>query len=99
MPGESDEGISFLDAVMSSGDPDWSDPGLAVAIEDTIEDLMGQLHDPVDRRIAVARMRGESLSEIASQLGLSKTSVHLRLERIQGLWRNRLSQLEESAGT
>jgi RNA polymerase sigma factor (sigma-70 family) len=61
-------------------------PELAAQMAEEYERLLGVLGDEVLRRVAVWRMEGHSVEEIASKLPCSPRSVKRRLHVIRILW-------------
>ena len=83
--GESEEG-SLLEQVLSR-EPD---PALAAEVAERCRHLLRTLHDPELEAVALARMEGHSVEEIAGQLGYAARSIKRKLQLIRGLWEKEL---------
>jgi RNA polymerase sigma factor (sigma-70 family) len=83
--GESEEG-SLLEQVLSR-EPD---PALAAEVAERCRHLLRTLHDPELEAVALARMEGYSVEEIAGQLGYAARSIKRKLQLIRGLWEKEL---------
>lgn len=79
----------------SSEDADWAleqmeasgpSPAEAAALAEGLELRLRSLGDPTLRRVALARMEGRTVEEIAVELGCVARSVERKLERIRSRW-------------
>jgi DNA-directed RNA polymerase specialized sigma24 family protein len=61
-------------------------PELAAQAAEEYERLLGKLGDDTLRRVAILKMEGDSLEEIAQRIGYGLRSVHRKLDRIRALW-------------
>jgi DNA-directed RNA polymerase specialized sigma24 family protein len=61
-------------------------PELAVQMTEEYERLLALLGDDVLRRVAVGRMEGHSVEEIAAQIPCSPRSVKRKIQLIRTLW-------------
>jgi DNA-directed RNA polymerase specialized sigma24 family protein len=62
-------------------------PEFAVQVAEECQRLLAKLPDADLRTIAVLRMEGHTVEEIAAQLGRSPRTVGLKLQLIRALWR------------
>jgi DNA-directed RNA polymerase specialized sigma24 family protein len=79
--GDSDS-VNVLDQLVSS-DPT---PQFACQIAEEFQRLLASLEDETLRTIAVARMEGESIEEIASRMNCVPRTVLRKLDRIRTIW-------------
>ena len=77
-----DDASGVLAAVLAR-DPD---PALAAEVAEECDRLLGALADPDLRRVAVLRMDGHGVDEIAAQVGCAPRSVKRKLQLIRGIW-------------
>jgi RNA polymerase sigma factor (sigma-70 family) len=63
-------------------------PELAAEMTEEYERLLGLLGNEVLRRVAVWRMEGHSVEEIAAQLGCAPRSIKRKLHVIRNLWKH-----------
>jgi DNA-directed RNA polymerase specialized sigma24 family protein len=77
-----DEDVPLLERVLSR-EPT---PELAVQVAEECERLLRRLKDPELERVALARMEGHSVEEIAEQLGYAPRSIKRKLQLIRSLW-------------
>lgn len=63
------------------------DPALAAEITDQCDLLLAALHDPELRRIALLRMDGYSVEEVAGKVGYAPRSVKRKLKLIRSIWK------------
>lgn len=61
-------------------------PDLAAEVADECRRLLDALPDPVLQKIAVAKMEGYTIPEIAGKLGLAVATVERKLHRIRQTW-------------
>lgn len=80
-------GISSVSAEMNTAD-------LNAELEEACETLLDQLDDVQLRQIAVMRMDGFLVDEIAERLGLSKRATERRLQLIRRIWTESAEQPE-----
>jgi DNA-directed RNA polymerase specialized sigma24 family protein len=78
--GESGSGV--LEAVFSR-EPD---PGLAAEVAEECDRLLAALGDPDLRTVALLRMDGHSVEEVADRLGCAPRSVKRKLQLIRAIW-------------
>jgi DNA-directed RNA polymerase specialized sigma24 family protein len=62
------------------------DPALAAEVADECDRLLTALTDPELRRVAVLRMDGHSVDEVAVALGCAPRSVKRKLQLIRTIW-------------
>lgn len=62
------------------------DPQLAAEVADECERLLSALGDPALRRIALLRMDGHSVNEVAAVVGCAPRSVKRKLQLIRSIW-------------
>jgi DNA-directed RNA polymerase specialized sigma24 family protein len=62
------------------------DPGLAAAVAEECDRLLAALGDPELRRVAVLRMDGYSVDEVAARVGCAPRSVKRKLQLIRAIW-------------
>ena len=84
---EKSEEDSLLEQVLSS-EPD---PAFAAEVAERCQHLLRMLHDPELEAVALARMEGSSVEEIAGQLGYASRSIKRKLQLIRGLWEKELT--------
>ena len=58
----------------------------AAQYAEEVQRRLASLADPVLRRIAIMRMDGFKIAEIARELGVVRSTVDRKLEAIRGLW-------------
>jgi DNA-directed RNA polymerase specialized sigma24 family protein len=63
------------------------DPALAAEMAELLERLLAILPDPLLWQVAVLRMEGHAIDEIAERIGRSNKTVDRRLDLIRRLWR------------
>jgi DNA-directed RNA polymerase specialized sigma24 family protein len=61
-------------------------PDLAAAFADECRHRLGQLPGDDLRRVALARLGGDSVAEVADRLGLSRRAVERKLRLIRQVW-------------
>jgi DNA-directed RNA polymerase specialized sigma24 family protein len=62
------------------------DPALAAELADECDRLLSALGDPELRRVAVLRMDGHSVEEVAAAVGCAPRSVKRKLALIRAVW-------------
>jgi DNA-directed RNA polymerase specialized sigma24 family protein len=77
-----DDGSGVLEEVLSR-EPD---PLLAAEVADECDRLLAALKDPELRRIAVLRMDGHSVDEVAVKIDVAPRTVKRKLNLIRGIW-------------
>ena len=77
-----DMGSAVLDEVVSR-EPE---PALAVEVAEECERLLSLLGDAELRRVAVLRMDGHSVEEVAAKIGCAPRSVKRKLQLIRDIW-------------
>jgi DNA-directed RNA polymerase specialized sigma24 family protein len=65
------------------GEPD---PALAAEVAEECERLLGALGDADLKRVAVLRMDGHSVEEVAERIGCAPRSVKRKLQLIRSIW-------------
>jgi DNA-directed RNA polymerase specialized sigma24 family protein len=61
-------------------------PEFAVEVAEQCGQLFDRLNDLVLQRVALAKMEGYTLDEIASQIGVTRRTVQRKLDRIASIW-------------
>ena len=77
-----DAGSGVLEEVLGQ-EPD---PALAVEVAEECERLLAVLADPELRRVALLRMDGHSVEEVAAAVGCAPRSVKRKLQLIRDIW-------------
>ena len=77
-----DTGPAALEEVVAR-DPD---PALAAEVAGECERLLAALGDPDLRRVALLRMDGYSVEEVAGRVGCAPRSVKRKLQLIRSIW-------------
>lgn len=67
-------------------------PDFLVALDEEYQYLLQLLRDDGLRRVAIARVEGYTVAEIAQQLTMSRRAVERKLQLIRGRWANQLSE-------
>jgi DNA-directed RNA polymerase specialized sigma24 family protein len=62
------------------------DPALAAELAEECDRLLAALGDPDLRRVALLRMDGHSVEEVADQVGCAPRSVKRKLQLIRAIW-------------
>lgn len=62
------------------------DPGLAAEVAEEFERLLARLKDPELRQVALLRMEGHSVEDVASAIGCAPRSVKRKLQLIRVIW-------------
>ena len=62
------------------------DPALAAEVAEECDRLLAALGDPELRRVAVLRMEGYSVDELAGRVGCAPRSVKRKLQLIRSIW-------------
>lgn len=62
------------------------EPALAAEVAEECDRLLGALADPELRRVALLRMDGHSVDEVAAKVGCAPRSVKRKLQLIRGIW-------------
>jgi DNA-directed RNA polymerase specialized sigma24 family protein len=62
------------------------DPGLAAELAEECDRLLAALGDPELKRVALLRMDGHSVEEVAEQVGCAPRSVKRKLQLIRQIW-------------
>ncbi len=89
--GEGDDAYGGIDDV---ADPAQS-PAMVAEFENSCQHLLDQLDDDVLRTVALLRLEGYSVSEIATRLDCAKRSIERRLNLIRTIWQS----VEENEST
>lgn len=84
--GQDSEGDGWLGEVLSR-EPD---PAFAAIAADEHRQLMETLPDDELRTVALMRMQGQGIAEIASRLGYVERSIKRKLQLIRELWEREL---------
>jgi DNA-directed RNA polymerase specialized sigma24 family protein len=58
----------------------------AAALVEALEERLRSLPDPTLRRVALLRMEGRTLGEIAAELGCVTRTVERKIDRIRDRW-------------
>jgi RNA polymerase sigma factor (sigma-70 family) len=91
MTGESGRGLGLhLDQMIS----DQPTPELLVMMEEEQRRLLGLLRDDRLRSIAVARIEGYTVAEIAANLAVSTRSIERKLQLIRNAWTKEFVSVE-----
>ncbi|HEX6963812.1 MAG TPA: ECF-type sigma factor [Lacipirellula sp.] len=61
-------------------------PEFLVMLDEQMQRLLGLLRDDVLRRIAIARIEGYTVQEIAQSIGISDRSIERKLQLIRKAW-------------
>lgn len=69
-------------------------PDFLVMLEEQSKRLLGLLHDEQLRSVAVSRIEGYTVPEIAAHLDLSTRSVERKLQRIRQIWARELAYVD-----
>jgi DNA-directed RNA polymerase specialized sigma24 family protein len=72
-------------------------PAFLAQAGEACENLLGALGDETLRNIAILKMQGFTIEEIAAQTGCTKRAVERRLEIIRRTWREELAKTEVEA--
>ena len=62
------------------------DPGLAAGLAEECDRLLAALDDPELKTVALLRMDGHSVEEVAEQVGCAPRSVKRKLQLIRQIW-------------
>ncbi|KLU01651.1 MULTISPECIES: ECF-type sigma factor [Rhodopirellula] len=81
-----DSGRAGLEQFAGRGESDNAPPDLRLELAEACEKLLDDLPDEQLREIAVMRMDGFLVDEIATKLGVSKRAVERRLQLIRKTW-------------
>ncbi len=81
-----DSGRAGLEQFAGRGESDNTPPDLRLELAEACERLLDDLPDEQLREIAVMRMDGFLVDEIATKLGVSKRAVERRLQLIRKTW-------------
>jgi DNA-directed RNA polymerase specialized sigma24 family protein len=88
--GSEDGGQFTLDALVG----DEPTPEFVAMLEEETQQLLGALRDDLLRKVALARIEGYTVPEIAQMLSISTRSVERKLKLIRSSWANYRSELE-----
>jgi DNA-directed RNA polymerase specialized sigma24 family protein len=80
--GAADDGPEVLEEVLGR-EPD---PGLAAEMAEECDRLLGALGDADLRQVALLRMDGHSVEEVAEKVGCAPRSVKRKLQLIRSIW-------------
>lgn len=72
-------------------------PEFLVSLEEQNERLLGRLRDDKLRKIAVSRIEGYTVAEIATDLSISTRSVERKLQLIRSAWAEELSGVDTAS--
>jgi DNA-directed RNA polymerase specialized sigma24 family protein len=72
-------------------------PAFAAQVAEECERLLDALGDEVLRAIAVLKIQGFTIDEIAAETGCTKRAVQRRLEIIRRTWREEMPEAEGEA--
>jgi len=76
---------------LSAGTPS---PEVLAGLNDEHAHLLGILPDDTQRQVALLKMHGEEIDEIAAKLGISKRSVDRKLKLIRLAWERELRSVD-----
>jgi DNA-directed RNA polymerase specialized sigma24 family protein len=82
VPGDPDDSVFTLDAIVAD-DPT---PEFVAILEEETQRLMGLLRDDLLRQVALARIEGYTVPEIAQMVGVSTRSIERKLKLIRNSW-------------
>jgi DNA-directed RNA polymerase specialized sigma24 family protein len=85
-----DSGVIGIDAIVG----EEPSPAFAVQVADECQHLLDSLGDEALRGIAVLKMQGYTIEEIAERTGSTKRAVQRRLEIIRRTWREEMPAAE-----
>jgi DNA-directed RNA polymerase specialized sigma24 family protein len=77
-----EDASGVLEAVLAR-DPD---PALAAEVAEECDRLLAALTDPELRQVALLRIDGHSVEEVAAKVGCAPRSVKRKLQLIRGIW-------------
>lgn len=66
-------------------------PELAAQMVEEYRELLGRLQDPELQKVALWRMEGDTVEEIAGRLGIAPRSVKRKLQLIRTIWEEETS--------
>ncbi len=89
--GQTTDGSGELEEVLGR-EPD---PLLAVEVAEECDRLLAALGDPDLRRVALLRMDGHSVEEVAEAVGCAPRSVKRKLQLIRSIWEREVSDVRE----
>ena len=72
-------------------------PDFLVMLEEQNQRLLGKLRDDRLRRVAICRMEGYTVAEIAAELDVSTRSIERKLQLIRTTWARDLASADECA--
>ncbi len=81
--GADGEGAAWALEQMEAGGPTAEE---AAALVEALEERLRSLPDPTLRRVALLRMEGRTLGEIAAELGCVTRTVERKIDRIRDRW-------------
>lgn len=67
---------------------DAADPAMLAEFQNSCENLLDQLDDSMLQTVALLRLEGYSVDEIAERIGCAKRSVERRLNLIRSIWQS-----------
>lgn len=62
------------------------DPALVAEVTEECERLLSALGDPILRRVAILRVEGHTVEEIATAIGCASRSVKRKLQLVRSIW-------------
>jgi DNA-directed RNA polymerase specialized sigma24 family protein len=89
--GPGDESVAGVPALEQAVDPEPT-PEFAALVSEECERLLDKLGDPDLRALALWRMEGYTIEEIAGRLGCVPRTVERRLRVIRSLWSQEMPQ-------
>jgi RNA polymerase sigma factor (sigma-70 family) len=89
LSGNMEEGHGFVLDHMIGDEPT---PEFALMLQEQHSRLLGLLRDDQLRQIAIFRIEGFTVPEIAADLGVSTRSIERKLQLIRGAWAKELQQ-------
>jgi DNA-directed RNA polymerase specialized sigma24 family protein len=80
--GDADDSVFTLDAIVA----EEPTPEFVAILEEETQRLMGLLRDDLLRDVALARIEGYTVPEIAQMVGISTRSIERKLQLIRKTW-------------
>ncbi|MEM6473158.1 MAG: ECF-type sigma factor [Planctomycetota bacterium] len=95
LAGDGSEALAGIDGVADSA----ASPAMMAEFQNTCEALLDQLDDDMLRTVAMLRLEGYSVNEIAEKLECAKRSIERRLNLIRAIWQDAASggELDDSS--
>lgn len=93
LPGDGSEAFAGIEGVADSA----ASPAMLAEFQNTCENLLEQLDDDVLRTVAMLRLEGYSVNEIAERMDCAKRSIERRLNLIRAIWENAANNVSDDA--